>query len=92
MRLIDADALMKLLTQKAYLVADYWNSRDKGMFLWGIEQAVNEQPTVDAEPIRHGRWILNKYNGVCNYHCSECLELCDSGYDYCPNCGAKMDK
>ena len=50
-RLIDADALMDTIIHRAYSVTDYWNSRDAGMFLYGIEQAVNEQPTVDAVPV-----------------------------------------
>lgn len=51
MRLIDADSLMKILVHRSYSVTDYWNNRDAGMFLYGIEQAVNEQPTVDAMPV-----------------------------------------
>lgn len=50
-RLIDADALMEILVHRSYSVTDYWNNRDAGMFLYGIEQAVNEQPTVDAVPV-----------------------------------------
>lgn len=47
MRLIDADALMNTIIQKSYTVTDYWNTRDAGMFLVGIEQAINEQPTIE---------------------------------------------
>ena len=51
-------------------------------------------PTIKAEPVRHGRWIEKPFLlGTSNY-CS----LCDSFYgmphgkfNYCPNCGAKMD-
>ena len=54
-------------------------------------------PTVDAQEVKHGKW-LNKVNG---YHwfgkCSECgaslkLSDCSIRTNYCPNCGAKMDK
>lgn len=54
-------------------------------------------PAVDAEPVRHGRWILNKHYG--DYECSVCGEGNFRAWDfrehtmnYCPNCGAKMDK
>ena len=48
-------------------------------------------------PVRHGRWVDN---GACGYkwafYCSKCGYI--DGYpfndrhNYCPNCGAKMDK
>ncbi len=51
-RLIDADVLKKLIAKHVYLVADAFNSRDYGMF-WtgGIEKAIDDAPTVDAEPV-----------------------------------------
>lgn len=56
MRLIDADALMKTLIHHSYHVKDYWNCTGAGMFLCGIEQAINEQPTVDAVPVIRCRY------------------------------------
>lgn len=47
--------------------------------------------TIEAEPVRHGRW--EEYQEPHIVCCSEC----DWGtgvqdkYNYCPNCGAKMD-
>ena len=48
-----------------------------------------EEPTTDAEPVKHGRWIW--LDGV---RCSICNhKLQTSGLpSYCPNCGAKMDE
>ena len=47
----------------------------------------------NAEPVRHGKWILRTYMPHKNY-CSECGK--DSPYnsrwDYCPNCGCRMDE
>ena len=50
------------------------------------------------EPVRHGRWLYNSYPTVWYGHgeppewvCSECEERAYNTYDYCPNCGAKMD-
>lgn len=46
--------------------------------------------TVDVAPVRHGRWIPSDYT------CSECGFLCDAylldAGNYCPACGARMDK
>ena len=55
---------------------------------------IDEAPTVDAEPVRHGKWI---YGITLNHEwkkCSECLVSQDifGCFTYCPNCGAKMDQ
>lgn len=63
----------------------------------GFISLVNSQPTIEAEPVRHGNWI--KYyetdNGRC-LRCSKCLMVFWVGDgregNYCPNCGAKMDE
>ena len=46
-------------------------------------------PTIEAEPIKHGRW---KGAGMGDYMCSWCGEVVSGNrYHYCPNCGARMD-
>ena len=47
-----------------------------------------EQGKKDA--VMHGRWVVwtEKFLGV---FCSECHKLADNKFNYCPNCGAKMD-
>ena len=57
-----------------------------------------ESPTVDAEPVRHGRWIKDPHsqNGFPSHiymmrKCSECGHSVDNATPYCPWCGAKMD-
>lgn len=47
-RLIDANALMDVIRQHEYRLATKQGSIDYGMFTLGIQQAVDEQPTVDA--------------------------------------------
>ena len=61
---------------------------------------LSEIPTVDAEPVVHGHWNEAKDGTL---WCSVCISTApydeDSWgyvlnaphYDYCPNCGAKMD-
>ena len=52
---------------------------------------------MDAQEVRHGRWIKLYHD---NYKCSECGAWWGSDYNdeiinnfnYCPNCGAKMDE
>lgn len=74
--------------------------------MWNIEYKLREEPTLDVEPVRHGRWVNKKRWGMGKWHkwleCSECnyqdysLETYEAipftGIsNYCPNCGAKMD-
>lgn len=47
-RLIDADALMDVIRQHEYRLATKQGAIDYGMFTLGIQQAVDEQPTIDA--------------------------------------------
>lgn len=47
-------------------------------------------PTIEAEPVRRGRWI----DTGSGQECSVCREIqygYDNGRYYCPNCGARME-
>ena len=51
-------------------------------------------PTVDAAPVKHGRWLSDEEDIALGMeaHCSECCcSVVNKRYHYCPNCGAKMD-
>ena len=65
-----------------------------------VSDVIDYCPTVDAEPVRHGYWIaVDEYCGHAKeFKCSVCENTVEYGhytrtcdYDYCPNCGAKMD-
>lgn len=60
-----------------------------------VVQMLDKQPTLDVEPVRHGRWIDKRLylNGGCINHweCSICGYGQNGGSNYCPNCGARMD-
>ena len=48
---------------------------------------VRNAPTIDAVPVVHGKWKWS-HGG----QCSECgYHNSNFDYNYCPNCGAKMD-
>lgn len=84
MRLINADALIEEI--HSYTMYDEISKYD-------IERAIDDAPTVDAEPVRHGRWeFMNDYTG----RCSVCKEEVDIDHlnepMYCEKCGAKMDE
>lgn len=54
-------------------------------------EELEEIPAADVRPERHGRWIIRSGLPVC----SECdcnnIGYAVVSFDYCPNCGAKMD-
>ena len=62
---------------------------------------LDEAPTVDAKPVVHGEWLYgerNKAERTLVVECSQCgavfnLPMLAFGfsYNYCPNCGSKMD-
>lgn len=52
---------------------------------------IKAQPTADVVEVRHGEWrkANDKYP---RYVCTICNHLFNNkNYNYCPNCGAKMD-
>lgn len=53
---------------------------------------LHKQPAADVVEVRHGEWKKIELLG-CEpmYECSICEKLHDQDYNYCNNCGAKMD-
>ena len=100
MRLIDADALMKVIREHDYPLRSHFNSTDNGMFTIGVQQAVDEAPTIDAAPVVRGEWVEAK-SGVMSVWplgqvmCSVCGQRMPSQWKkmppYCYGCGAKME-
>jgi len=99
-KLIDADALEKAIYEWMPKDQETWMESDIPPIenlVVSIMMTIEEQPTVDAVPVKHGKWIYSSmYSGVCE--CSECrhiyrveqLESFDKSFKYCPNCGACM--
>lgn len=79
-RLIDADVMLEELKDKEVVIAQQ-----------NIADWIDEQPTVDAEPVRYGKWIAQDETRT-KFMCSECNAKNYGGHEkYCPNCGARMD-
>lgn len=99
MRLIDADAWKK-------------DIEENYVFTWGsymkddVIQSIDAQPTVDAVPVRHGKWTADEIlytQGMAVCSCCKTEYYRDDLYmvgndaqgelpNYCPNCGATMDE
>jgi hypothetical protein len=93
MRLIDADALLKEFERRqeqqinnycdcflndAHELSTEWNC---------VEDMVENAPTIEAEPVRHGKWSFPWTSP----ECSVCRKTQKWTSNFCPHCGAKMD-
>ena len=92
MRLIDADKIE--YTSIAHL-ASYPVAPSPCDTVMRAE--INAMSTVDAVPVRHGKWLCSDdmYEtavcSVCNCDTEEPYEYVKKSWNFCPNCGAKMD-
>lgn len=110
MKLINAEeydkqleAFQLKLMEEAAQYADSSYASDKRRKLKGVAYAraiLRNMESVDAEPVRHGRWIRRNnpmYSPFdCEgyeflYVCSRCGAIDAALYPYC-HCGARMDE
>ncbi len=102
MRLIDADALERSMNERHRTLVQLNGEYDH--YVAGYGDAICEVediPTIDAEPVRHGKWLHPEEEDE-EYHtvscsCSVCgwkFNLYEDDIDgapYCAVCGAKME-
>lgn len=93
MRPIDADVLenMGYELHRTY-------RKDATTMVYEVKK-IADVPTIEAEPVRRGRWIHDGYDfqhGNDWIHCSECgkrgINVPADLTNYCPNCGARMEE
>ena len=91
MRPIDADRALEIVCDQGIAHPNAYHLTNYATLI------LREAPTIDVAPVRHGRWVsvphkLARVCSVCNR--DEPYKFADIDidvYDYCPNCGAKMD-
>ena len=88
-RLIDADAAD---TER---ISCYYGGC---CYIEDVQEWLDDQPTIDAEPVRHGYWEtvqVWKDNPQTTLKCSVCKTAQPiyehDNWGYCPFCGAMMD-
>lgn len=72
-----------------------WDDKpDEAQAVWDYDlhrSAILSVRAADVAPVVHGRWIVTDV-----ITCSECQHFTRSEFagrwNYCPNCGARMDK
>lgn len=94
--------LMKEYIEREVAISELECLPDQGELDYlGVFDCVRSVPAADVELVRHGKWIPRhdySYGGFDDFKCSIC-----GVYDvitrnpqrlgnYCPNCGAKMDR
>ena len=59
---------------------------------------IERLPAADVAPVVHEKWLLDRWQSWPHRECSRCKimiprtkEVPDPYWQYCPNCGARMD-
>ncbi|MBO5831585.1 MAG: hypothetical protein J6R01_08270 [Alistipes sp.] len=102
MRPIDADALIQTIVntatnanRKAYETGahTFTEALDRLAELTKeIVGMINEAPTLNPDDCRpHGRWMTYDGEATCSLCKFTTFGWAEWAFDYCPNCGAKMD-
>ena len=96
MRMINADALKEALCENCM-----FNTKDLCGANCDAQQMIENAPTIEAEPVRHGRWVYaDKIGGMMHYSCTSCKSdgkecIADENeitwFKFCPKCGARMN-
>lgn len=97
---IERDSALDLIGehQKSLCPLGLWGRRfsdDKNAYdEWQVVlDEIDSIPAAAVAPVVHGRWRLVCEFGFNDcYICSECGKIAMNDSNYCPNCGAKMDK
>ena len=98
MRLIDADALLN----GGIKVSSGYNADGIVMIpMRDVHKSIKNAPTIDAEPVKHGRWKYEMFRGTKTLtadgliSCGNChghfFRVIGVRFRHCPDCGAKMD-
>ena len=92
--LVDKAKVLKYLTPRIKTETPYGEGYNRA--LEDAAELVTLMPTIEAEPVRHGRWINDTF-------CSECKRFpvdvsvsisnqeLTKYFSRCPHCGAQMD-
>jgi hypothetical protein len=96
-RYIDTEELLKVPNVRK--VCEYDETGEFISYKAVPVEAIENAPTIEAEPVRHGRWVEDRTElvcSVCGARFSDEITMMNRNFEYadlkfCPECGAKMD-
>ncbi len=97
-RYIDAEKLKCSIDSETDSIFD-WDMTIEELY-YNLCKIIDDEPTADVQEVRHGEWLKPSNSLIDNrqWICSECKGLIETAYhcehcyyNYCPNCGARMD-
>ena len=87
-------------TEAIRVLSEYYHHRTDAQ-RYVLAEAISRVPTADVVEVKHGYFIGTEFDGYADgypvfyeWKCSECgciFEDEEPTYNYCPQCGAKMD-
>ena len=90
---METDGMPEYIELEAVIESIISEPQDAHYPYWYADK-INSIPAVEVAPVRHGRWFPTKapFMNECE-DCSLCgyRTVWGHRYNYCPNCGAKMD-
>lgn len=95
---IDREALIESVKSKHICVTPYTSAANAVQTQGRLfREAVDEALTADVVEVRHGFWGLetDEEEPLPMFKlvvCSVCNKKANNTYNYCPECGAKMDR
>ena len=100
-RLIDADAYEKDMHDFQTGLNEWYAEAEDEDIKHRAESAIitlveaklrlKKQPTVDAVPVVHGKWVFSENDDM--FYCTNCKDgSVRNDYPYCHWCGAMMDE
>ena len=98
---IDSEAFFKVINTLPYKDTSYPDASAYNGAISDVADMLTHFPAADVAEVRHGKWEWNEsiktedmdgwFIDEQGYVCSECGFIGVDNFNYCPNCGAKMD-
>ena len=93
---IDRELLLKEIKEYRendpwWAIRGWWDAYRRRRYFTLFGLVVSKFPAADVVEVRHAKWVSSEqYNG--RPECPVCFYVTDEKTNYCPHCGAKMDK
>ena len=90
---IEREALMRRIKEIHCAECDsYHGVRCRACWVDDALDYIDSEPAADVATVRHGRWIKYQIPPIiCCSNCDWATGIEEKNFQYCPNCGAKMD-